>query len=240
MGIPKKKSFAPDWKSPEFVAEWFDQALEDSGFRMNHIAVSLCPNYDSLERGNHNLNCNLCENGFVETKTTEFIGILTSKGIERVYRVAGNWEGGTAFLTVPSNVRISYQDIIEMPDSLSIYTQLITKSSTKIDKTRYRIKKIQFLRTTGKEYAVNTDFAVTDDGRIEWIAKNRPAEGEIFTIRYEYHTRYRVIDLLNEARDALISRSNEERIHTRMPQHALVKLDYLWPDSDKDGNVNNG
>jgi len=230
--IPKKKTFSKGLQSVQFVQEFFDQLLEDHGIRMKHIQVAICPNYTSIERGDHDLNCELCDNNYVEMEPVEFIGILTSQSIEKAYESMGIWQQGTGFMTGPAHIRLMHQDIIELTDAESVYNQLIEKSRTNTDKLRYRVTDVIFLRTAAKEYAIDTDFEISDSGRIKWISKNRPEEGDVITVRYSYKTRYRVISLMKENRDALIDFKNEGREHKAFPQQALVKLDYLIKDED--------
>ena len=234
--ISKKQEFRKQTQV-NFDVKRFNQLLADQGLRMRHYKSAFCPNARDLESESHDINCTLCDNGMIEYDSEEFIGILTTSKLENRFLAEGSWRAGSAMLTVPSTTRLSYFDAIELLDADSIYSQLIKRGNANVDRTRYRIKEIKYLADAEKQYYVDTDFKINRDGRIEWTSDNRPAIDKIYTVSYEYATRYRVVDFVHLTREMLLGAKRKDRIPVRLPQTAVVQLDFLI-DSDKDSNVN--
>jgi len=221
-----------------FDPQRFDQLLENLGVRMMHYRVAPCPNVTSLEYGDHDINCTQCDQSFLPYDEEEFIGILTQQGLENRPAPEGQWIQGRATLTAPSEIRFEYNDRIVMLDSVSINTELLKRNDrSNVDKTRYRMLEIKYIASNSRKFHEGADYKINRDGRIEWVGSNRPEKGEIYTIAYEHHTMFRVIELIHNARDQLDGRKKKDRQPSRLPQQCIIMIDYLV-DTDKDRNVN--
>lgn len=236
LNISKKQTYRKQ-TIVNFDIDKFNQLLEDQGVRLRHWKTAVCPNTKDLHLESHDINCTLCDNQVIHYDSEDFTGIFTTAGLEKIFKVEGKWLAGSALLTAPSEIRFDYFDAIDVLDGESIHSQLIKRGDSHTDKARYRVVDVLHLSDgDGEVYHVDTDFKLTD-GRIEWISDNRPSIDQIYTISYQYVTRYRVVDFLHFTRDFLLSKKRKDKIPVRAPQQVLCRLDSLV-DSDSDGDKN--
>lgn len=236
LNIPKQQSFIKQGKV-NFNPKKFNQLLEDNGIRLRHYKTAICPNSRDINAESHDINCTLCDNGVIFHSSQDFVGIFTTAKLDKIFKVEGKWISGSAMLTAPSSIRFDYFDAVDVIDGISTHSELIKKSDNNIDKTRYKMKKILFLKDAdGVEYACNTDFEISMDGYIKWARDNRPQIGKVFTIAYEYTPRYRVIEHMHSIRNMLLDDKLDERVPENLPQQVLVRIDYLV-DNSNDENV---
>lgn len=237
LNIPKTQKYRKQTLN-NFDIDKFNQLLEDQGVRLRHYKTAVCPNCKDLHMESHDLNCELCDNGVIHYDYEDFTGIFTTAGLEKIFKVEGKWLTGSALLTAPSDVRLDFFDAIDVLDGESMHSQLIKRGDANIDRARYKITEVNYMADSdGQEYHVDTDFKINKDGRIEWISDNRPSIGQIYTISYQYVTRYRVVDHIHVTRDFLLGKKQPSKIPVRGPQQVLCRLD-TFVDSDMDTDKN--
>ena len=88
---------------------------------------------------------------------------------------------------------------------------------------------------TGNELVVNTDFAITADGKIDWTlgiaAGTAPAENEYYAMNYYAHPRYIAINHPHAFRDTYTKKKSPTEKLTNMPVKVDCMLEFL-----KDGD----
>lgn len=207
----------------KFIQTAFDQLLQQQGIKMTREKAIICPNRKSIDQESHNINCDMCNAGYIYFGEEEFTGLLQTSGLEKVFKDAGTWSTGTAILTAPSAIRFDYFDKISVPGARGRFNQLLKRSATgNIDKPHFEIKGIHYvIGANNTVYGLNSDFEITKDGQIEWLGANKPANNTIYSISYEYTPSFIVLDHLNFIRDM------DEVVHKNLPQRIVMRLDYL-------------
>lgn len=212
----------------QFEQKTFNKLLDVQGIDLCLKKVSICPNRTSIHQESHNINCDMCDSGYIYYEDVEFQGVLQTSGLEKLFKDAGTWPTGTAMLTAPSNIRFDYFDKLEVPDAKGRFNQLIQRdSNSNIDKAHFKINEIyNLVDSNNKKYGLEADYTVNNQGCIEWISDNRPENGQIYTISYEYTPKFVVLDHLHFVRDI------KDKTHKNMPQKVLVRIDYLTEFND--------
>lgn len=201
----------------------FNTLIETQGIKLILNKVSICPNRRSIEQESHNINCTICDSGYIYYDNVDFTGILQTSGLEKIFKDAGTWATGTAILTAPSGIRFDYFDKIKVPGAKGRFNQLIKRDTdSNIDKAHFKINTVFNLVDSGnKNYNINADYVINNQGMIEWVSNTKPQDGQIYSISYEYTPCFVVLEHLNFVRDM------EQNGQKNLPQRVLIRLDYL-------------
>jgi hypothetical protein len=96
----------------------------------------------------------------------------------------------------------------------------------------------------GKEYICGTDFEITSEGNIRWIAgANNPGidpdigKGRIYSIRYLYKAFYYIVALPKEVRITNVTNGGV-RGPERMPYHAVIVREYIFHNQNRGDKLN--
>lgn len=223
--------------------EEFNAQIAEHGIRVLHEKITLCPNYrGESDSGVHVLDCPLCHgSNFIHFDPQEIWGLFQQNSLVQNFFTQGWWDRGTALLTTPTHLEgessqpifLNYFDKITLLDFEERFHELIHKSKGNLDKLKYPVVDVNFLRTTYKEYHKHKDFDVTDDGYIKWKSDNHPSYdmyqevGELFTVSYLRRPIYRVLEIMHEGRYSQYNFKKATRVASRYPQQVLIKKDFL-------------
>lgn len=207
----------------------FDDLIQNQGIDLVLKKVSICPNRTSIHQESHNINCDFCDSGYIYYDSVEFKGVLQTSGLEKIIKDAGSWVTGTAMITAPNQIRFDYFDKIEVSGAKARFNQLIERDSdSNIDRAHFRITNVfNLVDSNNKKYGLESDYTVTSQGYIQWISDNRPEDGQIYTLSFEYTPKFVVLDHLKFVRDVI-----EGGEHKNLPQQILVRIDYLTEFND--------
>lgn len=231
---------------PSSFKQNFDQILNNRGIRFTHHRAIPCPNMQNLDDNSHHPLCPFCDgSGILYYAPKEIIGTFHSNSIEKQFEYNGQWEVGTAMVTMPSEYSDNTQAEFAIYDKLIItdYTVRLWEKKAYEPRTgntqqlRYPIQKIEYLVTVTdsavKEYLVNVDFTVTVDGLIQWIPGRTPnydtltQTGQVMGISYYAHPVYIVLQPMRELRVTQQLMPDGTKVAIRLPQNLLVKRDFL-------------
>lgn len=234
--------YIPD---PSLKGVSFDQLLQNRGIRFIHRIAAPCPNVATVEDNNHNPLCPVCDgNGILYYREKEIYGVFYSNSLQKNFEMQGIWEVGTAIVTLPTE----YAD--GSPAEFNMYDQLVIPDFTvrlwelkayeprtpNVQRLRYPIMSVDFIGYVREnvltELKEGTNFNVTSDGKIEWIAGAEPPydastdRGEVYVVSYFANPVYNVLQHLRELRvsQELVSGTKTPR---KLPQQVLVKRDFL-------------
>lgn len=240
--------YIPD---PSIKGVSFDQLISQRGIRMIHKKAIPCMNMESVTYQAHQPDCQFCDDsGILYYDNKEIWGVFTGNSIEKTFEAHGVWEIGTAVVTLPTEYPDGTQadfntyDKLVVPDFTVRLWELKEYEPTQDGKQRlrYDATKVEYASSISdgvqKFYQSGTDFNVTDEGYIEWIAGKQPnydyanQRGEVIGWAYFANPVYIVLQCLRELRitQELVGGIKQAR---RLPQQVLVRRDFMADNAEK-------
>jgi hypothetical protein len=229
--------------------ESWDQLVQNRGIRFIHKMAAPCPNMRRLNDNNHEPECPFCDGSqilYIQEK--EIFGTFTNNSLEKLFEVQGVWEIGTAVVTFPTEYSDGDQadfnvfDKLICPDFQVRLTDLkeYEPNSSNIMTLKYPVIRVFDMSSVVngelKKYIQGVDFTI-DNGNIKWQPGLAPAYnsideiGAVLSITYSANPVYNVLQNMHEIR-ATQQMVNGQKVAKRLPQHVLVKRDFLFkPDS---------
>lgn len=225
----------------------FEQLIKNRGLKWKHEKGTPCPNVDDMDTQQHDPNCECCTNGIIYFDPQCINGLFQQNKLERMYEVQGVWDIGEAVVTYSAYaddkdgnagygcpVDIQHFDRLTLLDYEFRWQQLIEHSPTGIDRLRYPALSMNYLATKDKEYFVDKDFIINEDGNIKWLGQNQPGydqlndRGEVYTIVYSARPVFLVVHLVHEVRATKTEDPIDGEVKAvRLPQQVLLRRDYL-------------
>ena len=231
--------------------ESWDQIVQNRGIRFIHKMAAPCPNMKSLNDNNHDPECPFCDNSqIIYIQEKEIFGVFTNNSLEKLFEVQGVWEIGTAVITFPTEYPDGNQadfstfDKVVCPDFQIRLTDLkeYEDNASRMTSLKYPVIKVfdvsSVVGGTLKKYVQDVDFTVVD-GNIRWEPGRSPAYntieemGEILSITYSANPVYNVLQNMHEIR-ATQQMVNGQKVAKRLPQHVMVKRDFLFKPDGKE------
>jgi len=217
-----------------FVPREFDNLLEDQGARIRITPSVLCPNRTSLTDTNHVLDCPVCFGDEVVDlagECRESWASITGIKLDKRFEENGIFDVRDAKMTFQAGVRVYYWYKVEILDFASTFNQILNKSDTDYDATRYETTPncgLQYhcIDNAARKYYQNEHFKADGHG-IRWISPVRPAVGTLFSLIYPILPTFRILELLNDSRYYYIGFKQKEKTPVDLPQQAVVRWDYL-------------
>lgn len=232
-------------QDPSIRSASFDQLLSQRGVRMVHQKAIPCPNVQSVNTSAHEPDCQFCDDsGILYYDSKEIWGVFQGNSLEKTFEAHGIWENATAVITFPTEYADGTQADFNTFDKLTIPDFTIRLWELKeyeprtdlVQKLRYPITNVEYASsiTNGIQtfYTVGTDFTLTADGDIKWIAGKEPNYdeardvGETIAFGYFAKPTYVVVQSLRELRitQEMVNGQKQAR---RLPQQILVKRDFI-------------
>jgi hypothetical protein len=94
------------------------------------------------------------------------------------------------------------------------------------------------------EYILGTDFCITSDGNITWLAGGKnpgidpsTGKGRVYSVRYLYKAFYYVVSLPKEVRVTNVTTAGV-RSPERMPMYAVIMREYLFHNANRGDQKN--
>jgi hypothetical protein len=229
--------------------ESWDQLVQNRGIRFVHKMAAPCPNMRRLNDNSHEPECPFCDGSqilYIQEK--EIFGTFTNNSLEKLFEVQGVWEIGTAVITFPTEYPDGDQadfnvfDKLMCPDFQVRLTDLkeYEPNNNNLMSLKYPIIKVFDMSSVVdgvlKKYIQGVDFII-ENGNIKWQSGYEPAYnfveeiGAVLSITYSANPVYNVLQNMHEIR-ATQQMVNGQKVAKRLPQHVLVKRDFLFkPDS---------
>ena len=216
--------------------------VEEEGYDTLWKRGCVCPNR-MLEKQNHDVNCTVCDGtGFLYDAGTPIKSLTTSIGLKQMWQTFGRFDVGMAIITVNPKHKMSWWDLIEFPDEVVRYTEILKRGPTLIDKAKYKVKTaIRVVDHVGTDYAVKTDFNISTDGKFDWTGGAKsPALNSFYSVSYLCSPRYVILEMVHQFRNSQ-SRSVPKYLHehsgpithVEFPLQAIGKLDFLIGDESR-------
>lgn len=231
--------------------ESWDQIVQNRGIRFIHKMAAPCPNIRSLHDNNHDPECPFCDNSqIIYIQEKEIFGVFTNNSLEKLFEVQGVWEIGTAVITFPTEYPDGDQadfntfDKLICPDFQIRLTDLkeYDVNSSNMTSLKYPVIRVFDISSIVdgelKKYIQDVDFTIVD-GNIKWESGRAPAYnnieemGEVLSITYSANPVYNVMQNMHEIR-ATQQMVNGQKIAKRLPQHVMVKRDFLFKPDGKE------
>lgn len=240
--------YLPD---PSIKGLSFDQLLNQRGIRFIHHKAIPCFNIESTTFQAHSPDCQFCDDsGIIYYGDKEIWGAFSGNSIEKTFEAHGVWEVGSAVVTLPTEYSDGEQADFNTYDKLVLPDFTVRLWEHKgyeprvngIQKLRYPIQKVEYASSIvdgeQKFYLLGTDFDITAEGDIKWIAGREPSydsnlqRGEVIGWVYYANPVYIVVQSLRELR---ITQEMVNGVKTarRLPQQILVKRDFMAGISEK-------
>ena len=242
----------PLWiPDPSIKGISFDQLINQRGIRVIHHKAIPCPNVQTLNTNAHLPDCEFCDDsGIIYYDQKEIMGLFSGNSMEKTFEAHGVWEVGTSVMTFPAEYSDGTQadfntyDKLIIPDfevrlwELKEYEPRLNNKQA----LRYPVTKMEIATSISdgaqKFYQVGVDFNISSDGAIEWIDGKEPDYdddkeiGETIAYGYFANPVYIVLQSMRELRitQELV---NNQKIARRLPQHILVKRDFMVGSGEK-------
>lgn len=221
-----------------FNVENFDKLITQQGMRVKVYRTMLCPNVKSIDGGEHEIDCKLCNgNGFVDSHPISTMAIIQSQELEKVHKAEGYWDGNSVSMTFSRGIELQYFALVELCDFTDIFYERIKRQQGPVDRLKYKACRINVvLDKNGKFYQVDSDFELDSTGSIRWKPDRGPNPGVIYSIHYESAVQFRAIRAMHVNRFVQDGRKAAEITMTKMPEQWMLQKEFLVKRRDKAGN----
>ena len=203
--------------------------IEQEGYPALWRRAVVCPNR-MVDKLNHDVNCTVCDStGFLYDEGTPIKALTTSIGVKQMWQAFGRYDVGTAVISVNPIYRISWWDMIEFPEDVIRYSEVIQHDQHAVaDKLKYvPVDAVRVTDSIGTNYTFGTDYTFVNN-TIEWI--NHPEK--FVSVSYTCHPRYILLELVHHFRRSA-SRNAGIKAPADFPLQAVAKLDFMLGDESK-------
>ncbi len=232
--LPGKKTGAKVNIQPEK----FDELIDLQGVRVKAFRTSFCPNVKSIDGGEHELNCPLCNgSGFLDRYPIETWAFLQNQSSEKGANKEGLYDGNTVMATMQQGIELQYFTLVELLDFTEAFFERVKRQDGTLDVLRYPGVRVNMMvDKAGREYFEGSDFILDPNGNVKWCAGKGPDRGVIYTINYETKVRFRAIRAVHSNRFVQVSRDGATKL-IKMHEQWMLQKEYLVVRKDLDGNV---
>lgn len=234
--IPKTQLGTPKG-AVSFVPEKFDALILQQGVRVKVYRTMLCPNVKSIDGGEHEIDCKLCNgNGFVDSNPISTMAVIQSQELEKVHKAEGYWDGNSVAATFARGIELQYFTRVDLCDFTDIFFERVKRQQGPVDVLKYPACRINVLQEkSGKYYLVDTDFQLDSNGSIRWLPNRGPLTGTIYSIHYEYTQVFRSIRAMHVNRFVQDGRKSNDVTMTKMPEQWMLQREFLIKRRDRTG-----
>ncbi len=231
-----------------------DELIRDLGVRVKLYKSTVCPNVQSLESLDHDLNCTVCRNNMIDFDPLFTTALFQQQDFHEMFKVQGTFhvdEVLVSFLSGETLQRYTRVDLLDFKEDFFELVQRQEFATTDTDLLKYaacEVLGLFVIRSDARvEFHQGADFTVDINGSIKWITTNRPIDKEIYSIYYRYHPIYRAIKAVH--RDRFSQRNVrvdkikapkqtiDNNTYVKLPETWVLKRDYLIKRVDKNGNI---
>jgi hypothetical protein len=235
--IPKTQ-FGAARSKVSIKPEKFDDLILAQGVRCRVYRTMTCPNVKSIDAGEHNIDCNLCQgNEFIDIYPNCGLAYVQSQDLEKKPFAEGYSDGNTVLATFERGIELQYFTKVEFEDYTDIFWQRVKRQKGDVDVLKYKAKCVNALiDSNGKQYFSDSDFRLDANGSISWLAGRAPQFGIIYSIHYDHIATYRAIRALHVNRYGQISFQQNEIEMIKLPEQWFLAKEFLIKRTDFNGN----
>lgn len=212
----------------DFRKGTFDDMIDKKGLDLKVFHAMRCP-CGNPDTGQPDPNCPNCVRGWQYYGEESIKGVCTSLAAEKQFVEAGGLLLGSMNLTVKAEVNLGYHDRIIHEDSVINFSELILHDENyETDSLRYApIEVIRCVGRDGSLYQKDTDFTLNGTS-LAWIdSQLKPETNEYFSIAYQTHPIWLVLQHIHIVRDTFIKFKNPVPQHNKLPIQTLCRLEWL-------------
>lgn len=235
--IPKAQLGTPKG-AVSFNPADFDKLILQQGVRVKVYRSMLCPNVKSLDGGEHEIDCKLCnDNGFVDSNPITTMSVIQSQELEKIARAEGYWDGNSVAATFTRGIELQYFTLVELLDFTDIYYERVKRQAGSVDVLKYKACRINVIMDkTGRTYLPDSDYDIDENGSIRWKVDRGPSRGMIYSVHYECAQRFRAIQAMHVNRFVQDGRKSASVTMVKMPEQWKLQKEFLVKRRDKKGN----
>lgn len=237
--IPKNSiTFKTHTSKVSLNTDAFDDLIKQQGIQVCVYRTMLCSNVKSIDSAEHNIDCTLCNNGFIDRRPIKTWAFFQSQDLEKMALKEGYYDANTLAATFMQGVELQYFTLIELPDHTDIFFEHIKRQQGTTDILKYKAKTVNMLiDSSGREYFVGNDFDIDQNGNIKWRLEKGPLKHDIYSIHYEAAIQFRAIKAMHINRFAQDSLTNKElTTFKKMNEQWLLQKEFLVKRKDLQGN----
>ena len=225
-----------DFGRADFKIELFDTAIRQKGYKVTWEQGMFCSCYE--KSGQTNYSCPVCKGkGYVYIRPADTRVLVTSINGHKEQEKTGLNDVGTAYLTPLSTDNVGFRDRFTFLDCTTKYSEVISKSTTNLDKLKYPALEIIAVMQLGKEYyrGINFDIApdpVTRSTNLVWT-KDAPTPNSVFAILYVTRPVYICINPIHEIRGTYsMAKGEGQEYYVQLPKQFQIKREDFIDNSD--------
>lgn len=234
-----------------------DQLIKDLGVRVKVWKSSVCPNVQSLESLDHDVNCTECNNNMIDFDPVDTIAMFQQQDFHESFKVMGTFHVDEVLVSFLSGITLQRFTRVELLDFEEDFFELVQRqdqATTNIDVLKYpacRVLGIFAIRNGVRErFHEGADFTLDQDGNIKWVGAHKPNDREIYTIYYKYRPVYRTIKAVHRERFSQFNtrvdnikapkKTIDGKTFVKMPETWVLKRDYLVKRREGDKSFGGG
>lgn len=237
VAIPKSEIGGSSRGRVNLKAEDFDNLVKDQGVRVKIYRTMLCPNVKSIDGGEHNIDCEICQgNGFVDLRPIDSMAVIQNQELNKVHRAEGYWDGNSVAATFLQGIELQYFTLIKLPDYTDVFFERIKRQQGPVDRLKYKATCINVVMdSSGIEYFEGNDFSLDANGSIRWKTNKGPGPGVIYSIHYEMCIQYRAIKAMHVNRFIQDAKASADATFRKMNEQWMLQREYLVKRTDFNG-----
>lgn len=176
----------------DLKVEEYDKLIRAQGVRVHVYRTMACPNIKSIDGAEHEIDCELCRNGFVDIAPISTMAFLQSQTSETTAHESGYYDAMAVDATFLRGVDLQYFTLIELCDFTEIFWQPVKRSRGDVDVLKYRATHVNVVvDSRGKQYYQGNDFTIDQNGCIKWLENRGPSTGTIYAAHYYHRIQFR-------------------------------------------------
>ncbi len=206
----------------------FDRLIGQHGVNVRVFRTLYCPNVKSIDAGEHNIDCDMCQgSGFLDLKPLCIKAVIQNQALEKMQHVEGFVDGNTVVITFPIGIELQYFTLIELSDFSEVFFQRLAKSPTNVDRIKYKALRINVLIDQyGVEYFQEKDFSLNANGDLLWKEGKAPESKTILSIHYESKIQFRATRALHNNRFEQV-KIEGKIAQLKMPEQWICSKEFL-------------
>lgn len=213
----------------------FDLLVKTHGVRVKFYKTTLCPNVKKIDTAEHEIDCSLCNNSlFIDYHPKEGWAYFQTQELKKMFNMDGTFDDQMVLASFVRGMYLQYFAKVELLDFTSNYYELIQRQVGTVDRLKYMAFDIGLLvDKNGVEYQYQKDFKITPDTYdLVWVG-NRPNQGVIYSVYYDYRLTFRALKALHVNRFSQFGLPGSATVTpVEHAQQWILKRDYLITKED--------
>ena len=206
----------------------FEELIRQKGSRINVYRTLYCPQIKSIDGGEHEIDCTLCNgSGFLDTRPIKTIAYIQNQDLQKIPLAEGFLDGNSVRMTFPIGIELQYFTKVELLDHSDIFYEHVKRSHGNLDRLKYSAKRVNVvIDNKGIEYFCNNHFTLDPNGDILWKANKGPNKEQIYSVHYEAAVQFRAVKALNVNRFTQVKVPGGIK-HVKLQEQWVLQKEFL-------------